>query len=119
MASNAKIGLLLGLVVIFVIVFVINGLSGFDDLPPIVVFDPLGIKPDMPPGVFPPRRVPEQHPEETPPIYNCRLPIADFEIENRKSQIENMLSEPVKQTWPISVEGVPPSDRGQDARDTE
>ena len=51
MASNAKIGLLLGLVVIFVIVFVINGLSGFgnkgdgDDLSPIVVIDPPGIKP--------------------------------------------------------------------------
>ena len=73
MASNAKIGLLIGLAVIFVIVFVINGLSGFgnarddNDQSTIVVMDPTGIKPDINPEDFPPRRVPERHPEETPP----------------------------------------------------
>ena len=73
MASNAKVGLLLGLVVIFVVMFVINGLPDFngardaDDLSPIVVIDPPGIKPDIPPEVIQPVRVPERRPEETPP----------------------------------------------------
>ena len=73
MASNTKIKLLLGLVVILVIAFLLNGLLSFDnardcdDLLKFVIVDPLGIKPDIPPGVFPPARVPEWHSEETPP----------------------------------------------------
>ncbi|MFC1795326.1 hypothetical protein ACFL3Q_17285 [Planctomycetota bacterium] len=73
MASNAKIGLLSGLIIIFVFAFIINGLSGFgdarvgDDVPPFVVVDPPGFKPDKTPKVFPPVQVPERHPEETPP----------------------------------------------------
>ena len=76
MASNAKIGLLLGLVVIFVIMFVINGRFGFngardgDDLSPTVVINPPGIKPDIQPEAFPPMRVPERRPEETPRTQN-------------------------------------------------
>jgi len=105
MASNAKIGLLLGLVVIFVIMFVINGRFGFngardgDDLSPTVVINPPGIKPEMPREVFTPVRVPERRPEETPPAENK---------EQSQSQPPDTISpdetgnytEPVKQAWP-------------------
>lgn len=94
MASNAKIGLLLGLVIIFVMVFVINGLSGFgvardvDDLPPIADSDPTGIKPDIPPEVFTPRRIPDRpHKETSPP-------------ETTSPDETDNYTEPVKQTWP-------------------
>jgi len=73
MASNAKIGLLFGLVVIFAIVFLLNGLLSFDgagdsnDLSKIVIIDPTGIKPEISPEVFPPGRIPERPPEEILP----------------------------------------------------
>jgi len=73
MASNAKIGLLLGLAVIFMIAFLLNGLLSFgdagdsNDLSKIVIIDPTGIKPNIPPEVFAPGRVPERHPEANPP----------------------------------------------------
>ena len=105
MASNAKIGLLLGLLFIFVIVFVINGLSGFvnvgdsNDLSKMMIIDPTGIKPDILPEDFPPGRVPERHPEETPrpedkESFRGQLPrtISPDETDN--------YTEPVKQAWP-------------------
>jgi hypothetical protein len=105
MASNAKIGLLLGLVVIFVIVFVINGLSGFngardgDDLSPIVVIDPTGIKPDIRPEAFTPERVPERRPKENPlpedkDHFRGQPPgsISPDETDN--------YTDPVRQAWP-------------------
>jgi LysM repeat protein len=105
MASNAKIGLLLGLVVIFVIVFVINGLSGFgnardgDDLPPIVVIDPTGIKPDIMSKAFPPRRVPERHPEEIPPPENKEHFRSQPPGTTSPDEIDNN-TETLKQVWP-------------------
>ena len=106
MASNAKIGLLLGLVVIFVIVFVINGLSGFGDSTPIVVVDPPDIIPDIPPGDFPPRHVPERHPEETSPPedkehFRGQPPVHRTPYGGNTSPDEtDNNTEPVKQTWP-------------------
>ncbi len=99
MASNAKIGLLLGLVVIFVIVFVINGLSGFDDSPPIVVVDPPDIIPDIPPGVFQPRRVPERQPEKTSPPENKERFRGQPPGTTPPDETDNN-TEPVEQAWP-------------------
>jgi len=105
MASNAKIGLLLGLVVIFVIMFVINGLSGFngmrhgDDFSPIVAIDPTGIKPNISPEDFPPRRIPERRPEET------QLPedgnrFQDQPTETTSPDETDNYTETARQTWP-------------------
>ena len=105
MASNAKIGLLLGLVVIFVIVFVINGLSGFDDArygddsPPFVVIDPTGIKPDIPPEVFPPRRIPDRPPKETSPPEDIERFRGQPPGTTSPDETDNY-TEPVKQAWP-------------------
>ena len=106
MASNAKIGLLLGLVVIFVIVFVINGLSDFGDSPPIVVIDPTGIKPSIPPEAFPSRIVPERHPEETSPPedkerFRDQQPVhrTPYGGDTSPDETDNN-TEPVEQTWP-------------------
>ena len=112
MASNAKIGLLLGLVVIFVFAYVINGLSGFgnardgDDSPPIVVIDPPGIKPHIPPEDFPPRQVPERHPEETSPPedkerFRDQQPVhrTPYGGDTSPDETDNN-TEPLKQTWP-------------------
>ena len=72
MSSNAKIGLLLGLVIVFLIVFIIKGFSGVDNAgndyqSPIAIENPPGIKPYITPEVFPLRRVSARHPEEPPP----------------------------------------------------
>jgi LysM repeat protein len=105
MASNAKIGLLLGLIVVFVIVFVINGgLSGFGnardgDDSPIVSFDPLGIKPDIQPGDFPPRRVPERHPEESSPPEDKKRFRGQPPGTTSPDESDNY-TELVKQAWP-------------------
>jgi hypothetical protein len=105
MASNAKIGLLLGLIIIFVIVFVINGLSGFDnarddDKPsPIVLDDPTGIKPDIKPEDLPPRQVPEPRPEKSrPPIH--KESVQEQPAETAPPDETENHTEPVKQTWP-------------------
>jgi len=105
MASNAKVGLLLGLVVIFVIMFVINGFSGFkgagdaDALSPIVAIDSPGIKPGIPPEVFPPVRVPERRPVKSPPPetkerFRGQLPGTTSPVATET------YTEPVKQAWP-------------------
>jgi len=105
MASNAKVGLLLGLVVIFVIMFVINGLSGFngardgDDLSPIVVIDPTGIKPNMPPEVFPPVRVPERRPEETQPPEDKERFRGRPQGTTSPDETDTY-TEPMRQAWP-------------------
>jgi nucleoid-associated protein YgaU len=105
MTSNAKIGLLLGLVVIFIIIFVINGLSDIkdatdrDDLSEIVTIEPIGIKPDILPEDFPSGRVPERHPEET---------LTQMDKERFQTQPLETISpdetdnsnEPVRQVWP-------------------
>ena len=73
MASDAKIGLLVGLVFIFVIAFVLNGLPRFgnakdgNELAAVMVSGPPNIKPAIPPDVLPPKRVPKRPPGQTPP----------------------------------------------------
>ena len=73
MASEAKIGLLLGLVIIFVVAFVLNGLPRFgdskqnDDLTKVVDSNPIGIRPGVPREVFRPDRTADPTPDETPP----------------------------------------------------
>ena len=101
MASNAKIGLLLGLAVIFVIAFLLNGLHSFvnvggsDDLPKIVIID----KPDIPPEDFPPGRVPERHPEETPPPEDKGNFRGQPPGTTSPDEADNY-TEPAKQAWP-------------------
>ncbi|MHC4432249.1 MAG: LysM peptidoglycan-binding domain-containing protein [Planctomycetota bacterium] len=65
MASEAKIGLLLGLAIIFVVAFVINGLPRFgnddqsDRLAMVMDGNPPGIGPAVPAGIFGPGQTPE------------------------------------------------------------
>jgi len=104
MASNAKIGLLLGLVVIFLIVFVINGLPGFDnakdkDDSPIVLDDPPGIKPDITPEVFPLKRVSERRSEVTPSHDDKKQFQSQPSRTTSPDETDND-TEPVKQVWP-------------------
>jgi len=105
MASNAKIGLLLGLVVIFLIVFVINGLSGFDnardddDPSPITIKDPPGIKPDITPEVFTLRRVSERRSEEIPTPNNKEHIQGQPPKTTSPDETDNH-TEPVKHVWP-------------------
>lgn len=104
MTSNAKIGLLLGLVIIFLIVFVINGLSGFDntrdDEPSLITIkEPPGIKPDIMLEAFQQRPVAERHTQETPPSddkerFQVTLPESTLPDETANH------TEPVKQAWP-------------------
>ena len=105
MASNAKIGLLIGLAVIFIIVFVINGLSGFgnagddDDPSTIVVMNPTGIKPDIALEDFPPRRIPVRQYEETPPP-DDKERFKDKQPETTSPGKADNHTELVKQAWP-------------------
>lgn len=105
MASNAKIGLLLGLVVIFLIVFVINGLSGFDNArdgdnpPPIVIKDPPGIKPDIMLEAFQPRPVRDRRTKETPPPDDKERFEGQPSRTTTPDETDNH-TEPVKQIWP-------------------
>ncbi|MHC4556521.1 MAG: LysM peptidoglycan-binding domain-containing protein [Planctomycetota bacterium] len=75
MASDVKIGLLLGLAFLFVISFTLNGLLHSDSSPessdpiPVVVNDPPGIVPEVPPKVLRPECAPEKPiRESTPPL---------------------------------------------------
>jgi len=71
MASEAKIGLLLGLAIIFVVAFVINGLPRFggadqsDGLETVMDGNPPGIRPAVPPGILGPAQTPEAVGDET------------------------------------------------------
>ncbi len=104
MASEAKIGLLLGLVIIFSVAFVLNGLPRFgdaeqgDDLTKVVDSNPIGIRPVVPREVFAGGRAVDK------PIADSQLPIADSPIEDRRSKIENSSEvfklEPVRPAWP-------------------
>ena len=73
MASEAKIGLLLGLVIIFVVAFVINGLPHFgsndssDDLANVLDSNPPGIRPGIPQGILGFGRTSAPAPGETQP----------------------------------------------------
>ena len=72
MAVNAKIGLLLGLVAVFVLAFALNSAhrsgdrKANGDLAPVVVEGPSGIRPGIPPEVLPPSPVPQQPVSQTP-----------------------------------------------------
>jgi LysM repeat protein len=104
MASNAKIGLLLGLVIIFLIMFVINGLSGFDnakdnDDSPIVLDNPPGIKPNIMLEDFPPRPVPDRRTKETPSPEVKERPEGQPSRTTPPDETDNH-TVPVKQTWP-------------------
>jgi len=103
MASNAKIGLLLGLVIVFFIVFVISGLSGLDstkdnDDSPVIVQDPTGIKPDINPAAFTPSPVPERRTETTPAADTEHIQVTLPETTQPDEADGN--TEPVKQAWP-------------------
>ena len=71
MASEAKIGLLLGLAIIFVVAFVINGLPRFggtdqnDSLATVMDGNPPGIRPAVPAGILGPGQTPEAVGDET------------------------------------------------------
>ena len=71
MASEAKIGLLLGLAIIFVVAFVINGLPRFgsddqsDDLAAVMDSTPPGIRPAVPAAILGPEQTPETVGDET------------------------------------------------------
>lgn len=105
MASNAKIGLLIGLVVIFVFAFIINGLSGFgrarddNDFAQIIDTYPPGIKPNIQPETFLPGPVPDQHPEETSTPENKER-FQDQSPGTTSPDENDTYIEPVKQTWP-------------------
>jgi nucleoid-associated protein YgaU len=72
MAVNAKIGLLLGLVFVFVLAFALNSVhrsgdrEGSSDLAPLVVEGPSGIKPEMPLEALPPEPVAQGPAIQTP-----------------------------------------------------
>ncbi len=120
MASEAKIGLLLGLVIIFVVAFVINGLPHFgsanssDDLKNVMDDNPPGIRPGMPREVLGSGRTPDPVPAETQgdPEDNERfrdsLPVAvsPSEVANQvesdapESNSEIMQFEPARLAWP-------------------
>ena len=104
MASEAKIGLLLGLVIIFSVAFVLNGLPRFgdtkkgDDLTKVVDSNPIGIRPGVPREVFAGGRAVEK------PIADRQLPVADSPVEKPKSPPDNssevFLLEPTRPAWP-------------------
>jgi len=104
MSSNAKIGLLLGLIIVFLIVFIIKGFSGVDNAEndyqsPIAIENPLGIKPYMTPEVFPLRRVSARRLEETPPPDDKEhLQVKLPEIPPPDEADDH--TEPVEQVWP-------------------
>jgi nucleoid-associated protein YgaU len=105
MDSKAKIGLLIGLVILFFIVFVLNGLPGIGDaresdkLLKFVDSEPLGIIPEMPPEAFPPTRVPEQPPKDTPPPKDQQRFRVQLLATTLPDEIDNSV-ELVKQAWP-------------------
>ena len=104
MTSNTKIGLLLGLVIIFLIVFVINGLSGFDstkdnDDSPVIVKDPPGIKPYITPEIFTPERVPERRTKENPPSEDKKRFQVPLPRTTPPDEADDY-TDPVEQAWP-------------------
>ena len=104
MASNAKIGLLLGLVIIFLIMFAINGLSGFgnakdNDNSPIVLDNPPGIKPNIMLEDFPPRSVPDRRTKQTPHSEVKERSEGRPSRTTPPGETDNH-TVPVKQTWP-------------------
>ncbi|MHC4168928.1 MAG: LysM peptidoglycan-binding domain-containing protein [Planctomycetota bacterium] len=104
MASEAKIGLLLGLAIIFSVAFVLNGLPRFgqakqgDDLTKVVDSNPMGIRPAVPREVFTGGQALEA------PIADLSLPAAESPVENQKPKVENTSEvfklEPAKPAWP-------------------
>ena len=104
MTSNAKIGLLIGLTIIFLIVFVINGMSGFDNTRdkvdiPVVFINPPGIRPNIRPEDFPSGQVPDQqHTEETQPVDKGHLQVTL--PKTTPPDDTNDYTEPAEQAWP-------------------
>jgi LysM repeat protein len=104
MASEAKIGLLLGLVIIFSVAFVLNGLPRFgdarqgDDLTKVVDSNPIGIRPAVPREVF------AGGPTVEKSIADRQLPIAESSVEKQESAPENSSEvfklKPVQPAWP-------------------
>jgi hypothetical protein len=104
MASKTKIGLLLGLVFIFVFSFIINGLSdlgnaGDSNESPVFDIEPSGIKPDIKPEHLAARRVSELHNEEAT-LPDDKEPFQDQLPEVTSHDKTEIYAEPVKQVWP-------------------
>lgn len=120
MASEAKIGLLLGLVIIFIVAFVINGLPRFgsvdnnDDLTNVMDGNPPGIRPGMPRKVLvsaqthDPITTEAQLDLEDDESLHDSLPatVSPTEVANQvetdapEGNSEIMKLEPVKPAWP-------------------
>lgn len=120
MASEAKIGLLLGLVIIFVVAFVINGLPHFgindssDDLANVLDSNPPGIRPGIPQGILGSGRTSAPTPDETQPGLEDNKPFRDSlpgaisasEVANllkpdaTEGSSEIMQPEPARSAWP-------------------
>ena len=105
MDSKAKIGLLICLVILFYIVFVLNGLLHIgdtresDELSKFVDSETLGIIPEIPPEAFPTTRVPEQPPKDAPLPKDQQLLPVQLLATTLQDEIDNSV-EPVKQAWP-------------------
>jgi len=126
MPSEAKTGLLLGLAIIFVVAFVINGLPRFgntnqsDDLATVMDGNPPGIRPGVPPGILGPGRTPDPVGDETAPgpkdnersrdslagtispdeLANYLWPDAPDRTNDPGAPGEVMQAEPVRPAWP-------------------
>ena len=105
MDSKAKIGLLIGVVILFFIAFMLSGLLGINDVkdndesPKFVDNEPLGIIPEMPPEAFLPTLVPEQSPKDNSlpkdqqqyQVHFCKQPLKILLV-----QVETFLLLPLK-----------------------
>lgn len=104
MASEAKIGLLLGLVIIFSVAFVLNGLPHFgqtkpgDDLTKVVDSNPIGIRPTVPREVFAGGQTVER------PLAERQSQVSDPSAEKQPSppadSSEVFKLEPARPAWP-------------------
>ena len=105
MDPKVKIGLLIGLVILFFVAFMLKGLPGIGDVEEsdeqsvFVDSEPLGIIPEMPPEASLPTRVPEQSPKDNPPPKDQQQYQIQLLATTLPDEIDNSVK-PVKQTWP-------------------
>jgi nucleoid-associated protein YgaU len=94
---------LLGLVIVFLIVFVISGMSGLDSTKnngdsSVIVKDIRSIKPDVNPAVFTPRPVPVRRTEKTTPVDKDRFQVTLLEATPPDEADD--YPESMEQAWP-------------------